>query len=227
MTARAPAGSFAEEIAAARAGFNVNETADQDGSVGCLLLVMAPQAQRLIARNQQPGVDAAVRVVARRATFAHRLMLEDERTTLLRVALGAGIVLRHHLRPAALDHRALVRVVAVAATNLAFEDGVMRRQIELSFLVQVTLETCLGRFAGIDDGAGRAAGINVLAAGSVAGFAPDILGVVARRLQMKVGRAIEALIKILVALLAGFRANISGSGNLRRIDIRSTAEAGA
>jgi len=218
MTARAPAGSFAEEIAAARAGFNVNETADQDGSVGCLLLVMAPQAQRLIARNQQPGVDAAVRVVARRATFTHGFVLEDKRTELLGVALGADFILAHEFCPAALDHGALVRVVAIAATNLAFEDRVVRRQIELSLLVQMALETCLGRLARIDDGTGGATGFDVLAPGAVARFAPDILGVVARRLQMIMAGTGEAFNKVPVALLARFRANISGSGNLRRID---------
>ena len=80
----------------------------------------------------------------------------------------------------------------------------------------MALETCLRRFARIDDGVGPAAGCNVHAAGPVTGFTPDILGVVARRLQMIMGRAAEAARDVFMALRARLRADISGSGNLRR-----------
>jgi len=156
--------------------------ADEEAAVGRLLLEMAAQAKRLVARNQQSGIHAPVRIVAYGAAFAHRLMLEHERPELLHVALGADFIFPHEFRPAALDHRTFMRVVAVSATYLALQDGMVRRQIELSLLVQMALETRLGRLARIDDGVGSAAGRNVQAAGPVTGFAPDILGVVAGRL---------------------------------------------
>jgi len=70
MAARAPTSSFSEEVTATSTGLNVNKTADHDGSIGRLLLIVAAQAKGLIACNQHPGIDAAVRVVACRATFA-------------------------------------------------------------------------------------------------------------------------------------------------------------
>jgi len=118
MTTRAPAGPTVHER-------GVIKIADVDVAIGLLLLEMAAQAKRLIARNEQSGIHAPVRVVACRAAFAHRLMLEHERSELLRVALGADIILPHEFRPAALDHRTFVRVVAVSATYLAFDDGMV------------------------------------------------------------------------------------------------------
>jgi len=215
MTARAPAGPLAPFR-------GVIKIADIDVSIGRLLLEMAAQAKGLITRNQQSGVHASVRVVAYGATFAHRLMLEHERTELLHVALGADFIFPHEFRPAALDNRTLVRVVAVPATYLALEDGMVRRQTELSLLVQMALETRLRRFAWIDDGSGSAASCNVQAAGSVTGFTPDILGVVAGSLQMIMGRGFEAASDFFMALFARLRADISGSWNLRRRQLDPT-----
>ena len=63
MTARAPAGSTVQKC-------GVIEIADKDLTRRGLLLEMAAQAKRLIARNEQSGIHAPVRVVACRATFA-------------------------------------------------------------------------------------------------------------------------------------------------------------
>lgn len=226
MTARAPAGPFA-----CKSG-GVIHVADEDPG-GRLLLEMAAQAQRGVTRNEHSRVHAAVRVVAGGAAFAHRLMLEHERPELLGVALGADFILPHEFRPAALDDRAFVRIVAVAATDLAFEDGMVRGQMEFSLLVQMALETRLGRFARINDGFGSAAGRDVEAAGPVAGFTSDVLGVVAGGLQMIMGRALEVARDVLMALRARLRADISGSGNLRRqhldpadVGARNQAQAG-
>ena len=46
MTTGAPAGTLAQKVAT---GADVNEVADGDGAAGCLLLVMAAQAKRLVA----------------------------------------------------------------------------------------------------------------------------------------------------------------------------------
>jgi len=154
-------------------------------------------------------------------------VLEHERSKLLNVALGADFILRHQFRPAALDHGTLMRVMAISATNFAFENGVMRRQIELGLLVQMALETGFGRLARIDDGASRAAGINVLAARTVTRFAPDVLGVVARCLQMIMAGAAESFVGVFMALFARFRTDVRCAGNLRRNHHRLVSEVGA
>ena len=209
MAARAPAGPAAQKRAVIL-GPNVNLAADR------LLLEMAAEAKRGVARDQQSGVHRTVRIVARGASFARRLVFKHERTKLRRVALGAGFILGHEFGAASHDHGTLVRIMAVAATYLAFDDGMMRRQVELGFFVQMTLETHFRRFARIDDRVGRAAGGNVQAARTVAGFAADVLGVVAGRLQMIMRRGIETPELLLMTLLARFRAGVSRPGNLRR-----------
>jgi len=155
-------------------------------------------------------------IVTRDAAFAHRLVLEHKRTELRRVALGAGFILRQEFRSAAFDDGAFVWIVTIAATHLAFDDRMVRRQIEFTLFVQMTLKTHLGRFAWIDDGVGRAGKLNVQTARSMAGFASDVLGVVAGRLQMKMRRGVEAAKSLLMTLLACRRADISRAGNLWR-----------
>lgn len=59
---------------------------------GCLLLEMAAEAKRGIARNQQSGINAPVRSVTGDATFTYRFMFEHERTGLRRVAFDAGVI---------------------------------------------------------------------------------------------------------------------------------------
>jgi len=61
----------------------------------------------------------------------------------------------------------------------------------------------------------------------MAGFASDILGVIAGRLQAKMGRGGEAVVNILMTRLAGFRSNKSGSRDLRRSDHLRLAQVGA
>ena len=209
MAARAPAGPATQERGVVLSS-NVNLAG------GRLLLEVAAQAERGVARNQQSCIHAAVRRVAGGAAFAHRLVLKHERTKLRRVALGADFILRQKFRPAAFNYGAFMRIVAVPTTHLAFDNGMVRRQIEFSPLMQVTLKTGFRRFAGIEDGVGRAAGFNVQAAGPVTGFAPDVPGIVPGRFQMIMGRGVEAAVDVLMALLARLRADISGAGNLRR-----------
>ena len=145
MTTGAPAGPLAQKVAGGR---DVSEIADENVAIGCLLLVMAAQAKRLVARNQQPRVHATVRVVAGGAAFAQRLMLEHERSRLCDVALGTDLIGRLEVRPAALsaggNDGSFMRIVAIRTADLAFEDRMVRRQIELRPFVQMALETRLG-----------------------------------------------------------------------------------
>ena len=109
-----------------------------------LLLEMTFQAQGRIAFLEHPGIHRPVDRVAGRATLAHRFVLENERTALSRVTPATSVEFRGQGGAAADDCAALVRIMAVAATDLAFEDRMMMREIELAALVQVALETGLG-----------------------------------------------------------------------------------
>jgi hypothetical protein len=61
-----------------------------------------------------------------------------------------------------------MRVVAIAATDFAFQDRVMVRQIEFAALVEVALETNLRRSFGINDRVGGATRFVVSTARSMA-----------------------------------------------------------
>lgn len=195
-------------------------TADKDFSVRRLLLEMATQAERLVACDQQHRIDAAVRVVASGAAFTNGLMFKHEGTRLRDVAPGADFVGRHKPSPAALaaigDRRAFMWIVTVTASDFALDNGVVRRQIKLCPLVEMALETCLRRLARIDNRLRRTARGHMQAAGPVARFTPDILGVVTGRLQAKMGRGGEAFGDVLMASLASFGTDKGGSWDLRR-----------
>lgn len=144
---------------------------------------MTLQAERCVALEQHARVDGSMRIVAARATVAHRFVLEHKRTFLGRVALEAGVVRAHQRSATALLRISLVRVVAIDAAYLALEHWMGVRQVKLCAHFHVALETCFWRPARIEDCVGLAAGCNVLASGSVAGFATDIFGVLALGLQ--------------------------------------------
>src|SRR5881296_2230093 len=113
---------------------------DNNYSTGRLLLEMTFEAERRIARDEHSLVHRSVRRVASGAAFTQRFMLIDEWAELHPVALAAGLVFRKQGCPAGLHRRALVGVVAVPATDLAFEHRVMVRQVELASLIQMALE---------------------------------------------------------------------------------------
>jgi hypothetical protein len=136
MAARAPAGSTGKER-------RVILARDVNMAVGGLLLEMAAQTKRGVARDQHPGIHGTVRIVAHGAAFAHGLVLKNERSELPRVALGAGFILGHKFRAAAHNHGTFVWTMAIAATDPPFKNGMMRRQMKFSLFVQVTLETHL------------------------------------------------------------------------------------
>src|SRR5437762_10522879 len=100
--------------------------------------------------------------MAANATFAHRFVFEDKRSALRSMALQAGVVVTeksraptlhalHQIRAAALDRVALVRVMAIGATDLAFEHRMMVREEKRGADFGVTLKTGGRRFAGIDN----------------------------------------------------------------------------
>ena len=116
---------------------------------------MAPETKIGVARNQHFIVNRSVWVMANRAAFAHGFMLKDKRPSLRGVALATSIVLSEQCGPAALDGGTFVRIVAIAATHLAAEDGMAVRELKLSLLVQMTFETNLRGFFRVDNGISR------------------------------------------------------------------------
>ena len=101
--------------------------------------LMALLAQERRTRPQQIRRGGAVRVVANRAVFGHRLMRTHKRAALLHVAGIASVVhaVAHHQR----RPRRTVRVVAVGAGDLAFLDRMARGAADLRALFLVAGET--------------------------------------------------------------------------------------
>ena len=94
--------------------------------------------------------------VAADAAFAQGFVFENKRPLLLGVALETGLVHAEQSEAATLDRlrkigaaafdgAAFVRVMAISATDLAFEDRMMMRQLEFGAHFEVTLETGLRR----------------------------------------------------------------------------------
>jgi len=154
--------------------------------------------------------------VAGYATFTNRLMFKYERSTLFSVTLEAGLVFTRLIhRAAALDHRTLVRVVAIGAADFAFQHWMMVRQIEFCTHFEMALEAGLGRFAWVDDRLGCTAARDVLAAWAVARFAPDVLGIFSMGHQTRMVRGLKVSGDWLVAIRAGFGAHKSCTRNRR------------
>lgn len=143
-----------------------------------LVLRMASQAKVCVVLDEHHAVDGAVGVVANRATFAQRFVLEHDWSRLLTMTLGAAFVEPGHRESAGgLENVDAVRVVALHAVHATFDDGMMLRQIELCLRFQMTGETSCRVLAGIhDEFAAPAARLDVQAAGSVAGFAAALTG---------------------------------------------------
>jgi len=120
----------------------VINVADIKMAVGRLRLEVAPQTECLVAHHQEFIVHRSVRVVAGHAAFAQRHVLKYERSALFGMTLEAGVIFAHHVgRAAPLDHRTLVRIVAIGAMNLALKHRMVVRQVEFGPNLQVALET--------------------------------------------------------------------------------------
>ena len=166
--------------------------------------------------------------MAANATFAHRFVFEDKRSALRSMALQAGVVVTeksraptlhalHQIRAAALDRVALVRVMAIGATDLAFEHRMMVRQQKRRAHLSVTLETGFGGFARIDDeNVAATAGFHVQTARAVAGFAAHVFCVGAFGLEAGMRCRAEIARDCFVAGRAFFGADEFGAGNARR-----------
>ena len=168
-----------------------------------------------------------MRRVTDHATLAERFMFINERTALGGMALETGLILTQESEAAALDRllqvgpptfyrRPLVRVMAVRATHPAFEHRMTMRQLKLRPHFLVTLKASLGRFSGIDNRVRRAAALDMQAPRPMARLTADVLGVLARSFQARVGRGAEVARYFLMTFGAFFRADELRAGDLRR-----------
>ena len=141
-------------------------------------LRMAAEAEIIVAHDQHFFVHRTMRLVADDATLAQGGMFEDERPGFLAMTLRAGFVLAREREAARGFHDVhAVRVMALDAIHLAFDDGMMLREVELRVRFEMALEAGLGIAAGIDDEfIVTAPGGDMLAAGAVAGFATLFTG---------------------------------------------------
>jgi len=151
--------------------------ADEEVAGSALGLRVALQAEVGVMLHEQLGVNGSVRVVANGAAFAHGLVFEDELAGLLLMALRAGLV---HLSQAeaagGLHHVVTMRVVALHAVQVTFEDRVMVGQAKLGVNILVTAEAGFRGLLGIEDEFVQAlsAGGHMAAAGAVTRLATGV-----------------------------------------------------
>ena len=133
---------------------------------------MALQAERLVTFVKQSLVDRAMGRMTDDATFAHRFVLINKRTTLGSVTLQTSPILSEEgdsttmdllsdARGATFHGVALVGFMTVGATHLSFQDRVMMRQLKISSDIEVTLQAGLRRFPRINDQVRRAAALRM------------------------------------------------------------------
>jgi len=177
---------------------------------------VAAETEIGISCDQHLLIHRAVRIMAGRATFLHRAMLEDERTLLLRMALGAGFALAFQVGSGALDRIAGVNIVAIYAGDFPGKNRMGIWQTELAPLIKVTGETGFGRLARIDDRPFAPAGLHVLAAWTMASFATGRSHFRVSERQLGVRRRREMIHLIFMALHTRFRADKLGARDIGR-----------
>ena len=214
VTAGGPAGADLEKSRVIRVA-DVNVAG---GNIRALDLRVAAQAQVGIVFDEQFLVDGTVRIVTDGAALAEGLMLENEGPGLGLMALRAALILHRHGQSArGFKDVAAVRIVTVHATHVAFDDGMMLRQVEFALHIEMALETGFGIFAGIDDELRGAAGADVFAAGAMAGFATAFAGhgrIFKVQTRMRTGGKFPD--DVGMAIGAGPVAHIMRAGNFQR-----------
>lgn len=177
---------------------------------------MAAEAEIRVAGDEHLLIHGAVRIVADRAAFLHRLVREEERTFLRGVALRASLVGGFKRGARALNDFAFMRIVAIAASHLAREDRVGVGQAELTALVQMAGEAGLGRFIGINNRTLAAASLDVDRSGTVACFAADVRAFVVLKRNVAMSRAFEVTCLVFMTVSALVGTNIGGARHIRR-----------
>ncbi len=182
-------------------------------------LCVAFETEIGVALDQHLRVHGAVRLMADHAAFAHGLMLKNMRARLLAVTLCTGFIQPRHRQPTRWLHDVqAVRIMALDAIHLAFDDRVMLRQVEFRVRFQMAGETSCRVFAGIDDELiAPATRLDMQAARPVTGFAPGLPGHFRTfKMNPRVRTGREGTDVIRVAQIAGLITNERSTLNPRR-----------
>jgi len=117
-----------------------------------LSLGMATEAEIWIGLDEQLAIYGTVWLMASRATFPQRFVLENEASRLFAMTARALLIEpRHGETTGGLHDVQPVRVVALNAVHLALTHGMMLRQVELGMDIKVACKTRLGFAARIND----------------------------------------------------------------------------
>jgi len=191
---------------------------DKNAPIRPLDLRVTTQAEIGVALDEHLLINRAVWVMANRAALAQGFVLEHIRTRLLAVALRATLVLPGHGQPAVrFENITAMRIVAWHATHVSFDDRVMLRQIEFGLNIQMALETRRGIIGRVDDEFCVAAGFNVFAAGTMAGFTAGLANhgrVLKMNPRMRTGGKFPDDLR--VTIQAGLVSDTMRAGNFQR-----------
>jgi hypothetical protein len=227
MATRGPAGAIVNE----QCVINIADEKLRAYVPSVFYLGVAPETKIHVPLHEHLRIDGAVRAVANGAAFAQRRVLEDVRPGFFTMTLGAAFIETRHGQSACRFHDVHpVRVVALDAIHLAFEDRMMLRQMKLGTYFLMALKARFGVFAGIDDELLWTAATDhgdVFAARAVAGFAAALAWHVGSfQAQAGMWASGEDSGNIRMAIKAGFVADVGGSFNLQGDDHRAVSGAG-
>ena len=218
MTARAPAGPLAQKL-------GVGDKAYINLAAGSMLdLRMAPQTQVRIARDQQFAIHRAVRVMTHRAALPQRFMLENDRAGLFPMTPRAALIEpRHGQAAAGLEYIGAVGIMTLDAIHPTLQHRMMLRQIKFGVGLKMALEASGRILSRVDDElAAPAAGLNMFAPRTMAGFAAGLAGqFCAFKVQAAMSASGENACEIGVAIVAGIVSRVSRARNFRRRDYGS------
>ena len=188
------------------------------GALPCRL-GMAAQTHVRVALSQQLRVDRPVRVVADRAAFAQRPMLENHWLGLFAMALSTTFVEpRHGQTIRGLEDVAPMRIMALRAIHFLLQHRMMLRQMEFGLGRAMAFEAGRRIFAGIEDQfAPASATRDMQASCSVARLAAGLSDIPGRfEVNARVGADRKNARNIRVALGARLIAHEARARNLRR-----------
>lgn len=184
-----------------------------------LILRMTAKAEIGVAYHEHLGIDGAMHVMADSASFPQSLVFENKWPGLSTMALRAGFVQSRHGESERRFHDVLaVRIMALHAVHLAFNDRVMLREVEFGVDFNVALETGCRVLAGVDDEFSPTATRRYVFAGrAMARFttlhARQLGGV---QTQSRVRTGWKCMADGRVTIQADLVANIGGAFDLRR-----------
>lgn len=216
VAAGGPTGSHLEQLGVV----GIADVNASSGNTRALNLRVTTQAKIGVALDEHFPIDRAVWIMTGGAAFAQGFMLEDKGPCLFAMTLGTTFVLPGHGQSACrFKDVAAMRVMALHATHVSFDDRVMLGQVEFGLNVEMTLKAGGWVLAGIDDEFSAAAGFNVFATGAVAGLTAGFTDH-GRVFKMDpcVGAGRKLPDDFRVAIQAGLVAHVMSAGNFKRRD---------